>query len=497
MFKSITARLNFVALLYWLLMLLPLSQLFLLPLSGHSHVLPHNSKSAGNVVQVWMTTLDRRNRLTQQKDMQFGSDSGTSHTTIDVDEQRQFQQIEGFGAAMTDTSAWLIGTKLQTTQRDALMRALFDHTSGIGLSFVRIPMGSSDYTVTGTYSYDDLPNGQQDAPLAHFSIRHDDAYSISVLRQALQINPDLKFMANPWSPPAWMKTNHAMLGTAQQQGGYLLPSAYAPLARYFVAFIQAYEQRGIPIYAITPQNEPLHAPLTFPGMYFPASDEARFIKNNLGPALAAAHLSTKIFAFDHPWVAPRYSETLLNDPAVNRYVAAIAWHCYSGDPSIMTTMHTLYPTKDMYETECSTGVAGSRNQAIDLAIRSTQNWARAAVLWNLVLDTHGGPKMGHGCDTCIGMVTIDQATGNYTFTDNYYQLGQVSKFVLPGAYHIASTATNAPSLQQVAFKNPDGSKALVVHNTSLSSTQFKVRWHGKLSFLYTLPAGGIATFTWR
>jgi glucosylceramidase len=150
----------------------------------------------------------------------------------------------------------------------------------------------------------------------------------------------------------------------------------------------------------------------------------------------------------------------------------------------------------MYESECSTGPAGSPYKAIDLAIRSTQEWASTTVLWNLALDTHGGPKMGHGCDGCNALVTIDQATGKYTFTDNYYQLGHVSKFVAPGAYHIASNSTDQEQLLQAAFKNPDGSIVLAVHNTSSSSASFNVRRSDGQSFLYTLPAGGIASFMW-
>jgi glucosylceramidase len=161
-------------------------------------------------------------------------------------------------------------------------------------------------------------------------------------------------------------------------------------------------------------------------------------------------------------------------------------------------MHQFDPAVVEYETECSTGPTGIATlSAIDVALQSVQNWASTVTLWNIALNAQGGPKMGHGCDGCSGLVTIDQATGNYAFTNNYYQIGQISKFVARGAYHIASISTDPSHLLQVAFKNPDGSIVLVVHNTSSSRVSFQVRRSDHQSFLSTLSAGGIASFVWH
>ena len=450
-------------------------------------------------VSAWLTTTDGKNTITAQPDLAFNAGTATGNP-LAVSDGTQYQQMVGFGAAMTDTSAYLIGTKMSTAQRNAVMQALFDPNNGIGLSFVRIPMGSSDYTATppanpAPYSYDDQPDGQTDPTLADFSIAHDQAYIIPTLKQALQINPNLTFMANPWSPPAWMKSNDSMTG-----GGSLNADAYAPLAQYFVKFIQAYQAQGVPISVITPQNEPTYS-TDYSSMDFPAADEANFIANNLGPALAQAQLSPKILAWDSN-ADTSYPETVLNDAAASQYVSGVGFHCYSGDLQVMSTIHVAYPTKDTYETECSTAPTGiAPYSAIDVALTATQNWAKAAELWNIALDTSndghggGGPKMGSGCGGCTGLVTIDQATGDASFTQNYYQLGQVSKFVVPGAYHIASS-TQDSSLNNAAFENPDGSKVLVVHNTSSSSDTFQVNWNNARSFAYTLPAGAIVTFKW-
>ena len=160
-------------------------------------------RAGGTTVNVWLTTIDGRNQLTAQPDLTFTSDSqNAASSTIDVNEHQQFQQMDGFGAAVTDSSAWLMYTRMNTSQRNDLMKRLFDPANGIGISFVRIPMGASDFSVNGPYSYDDLPPGQTDPTLSKFSINHDTAYILPILKQALALNPSLKFMANPWRPPA-------------------------------------------------------------------------------------------------------------------------------------------------------------------------------------------------------------------------------------------------------------------------------------------------------
>jgi glucosylceramidase len=460
-------------------------------LLGSFLVFQATTKPAGPTVQVWLTTSDGSNQLTPQANLTFGSNTGNS-STITVNEYQELQQMDGFGAAVTDSSAWLIYNKMSTSQRATLMQNLFSPTQGIGISFVRIPMGASDFSVNGPYSYDDLPAGQADPNLTNFSINHDLAYIIPVLHQAQSLNLNLKFMANPWSPPAWMKTNGSMLGVYNGVTGTLVSSDYEPLAQYFVKFIQAYQVQGIPMYAITPQNEPLYAPATYPGMSWAAGNEDNFIKNNLSPALASAGLSPKIIPYDYSWDNTAYAYTLLGDATTRSDIAGISWHCYSGSPTSMTTVHGSYPASEVYETECSTGTSEAPISTIDLLMQSVQNMARTVELWNIALDPNKGPHTG-GCADCLGVVTIDQSTGNVTYRNDYYQLGQFSKFVVPGAYHIASNTLG--SLADVAFENPDGSKVVVAHNDGESLRTFQVLW-GNQGFNYTPPAGATVTFKW-
>ncbi len=448
-------------------------------------------RAAGPTVQVWLTTSDGSNQLTPQANLTFGTLSSNS-STITVNEYQELQQMVGFGAAVTDSSAWLIYDNLSASQRTTLMQRLFSPTQGIGLSFVRIPMGASDFSLNGPYSYDDLPAGQTDPNLNGFSINHDLAYIIPVLQQAHSLNANLTFMANPWSPPAWMKTNGSMLGVYNGTTGTLISSDYGPLAQYFVKFIQAYQAQGVPISYITPQNEPEYAPSNYPGMSWAASDEDSFIKNNLSPALSSAGLSTRILGYDHNWNDTSFPDTLLGDATTNSDMAGIAWHCYAGSPSAMTTVHSSYPKSGVFETECSTGTSEAPISTIDLLMGSVQNYAQTVELWNLALDPNDGPHTG-GCADCHGVVTINESNGSVTYTNDYYQLGQFSQFVTPGAYHIASNTLG--SLADVAFKNPDGSKIVVAHNDGSSSSTFQVSW-GNQGFTYTLPAGATVTFKW-
>ena len=454
------------------------------------------SPSARNEVNVWMTTADLQQHLRQQDDAHFSKGNASDVIQITVDENKTYQQMDGFGASLTDGSAWLIYNKMSKRQRDELMENLFDPKDGIGLNFLRQPMGASDLTTpsSGEYSYDDMPKGQTDPNLTHFSIAHDEAYIIPLLKQALQLNPSLKIMATPWSPPGWMKSTDSM------EGGTLNTDAYTAYANYFVKYIQAYEAQGLPIYAVTVQNEPLYQPVGYPGMSMPADQESTFIKNYLAPAFSANHITTRILGYDHNWDQPGYPTTLLSDPATNAALAGTAWHCYAGAVEAQTQVHNAFPTKDTYETECAGGQWEENNGlpgTTNLLIGATRNWSKTVVRWGLALDPNGEPNLGTGaaCSQCRGVVTIDQQTGKVTYNGDYYALGQASKFLSPGATRIDSSA-GSNGVTDVAFKNPDGSKVLVVYNAAASAQKFDVQWGGQW-FSYTLPAGAVATFKWN
>jgi glucosylceramidase len=450
--------------------------------------------SPGVPVSVWITTADARLLLSPADPAVFGSTAGTGTVTIDVADDQVFQQMVGFGASVTESSAWLLYNSLDQSTRSALLTQLFSPTSGIGLSFLRQPIGASDFSLSH-YSYDDVPAGETDFSLARFSIARDRTHVIPALLEARRLNPRLSIMGSPWSPPGWMKTTGSMIG------GSLKPEAYSAFASYLVKFVQAYAAAGVPVQSITLQNEPHYTPLDYPGMFMSPQQQVLLIEGHVGPAFAAAGLRTEVFVWDHNWDEPEYPSVVLQDPEARRYATGTAFHCYSGQPEAMSIVHDSHPDKGMYMTECSSGFWGPPDfggslieNVKTLIIRGTRNWAQAIVKWNLVLDENDGPHTG-GCTNCTGVATIFRNSRTYRLTADYYALGHASKFVIPGARRIGSTTFQHEGLESVAFVNPDGSHALVALNTATVARRVNVAWNGQ-SFTYDLPAGSVATFTW-
>jgi len=449
--------------------------------------------ASGPAVSVWETTADQSQLLAPQASATFNAGSGSASQTITVNPSTTYQSMTGFGASFTDSSAWLVAN---SPLRSQIMTKLFSPTNGIGLDFLRQPIGASDFSQS-LFSYDDMPSGQTDPTLAHFSVDHDNAYILPVLQQALSLNPNITIMATPWSPPGWMKSSGSMIGGTLNSGDYQV------FADYLTKFVQAYDAAGVPISLITAQNEPEYSPSNYPGSTFTASQEASFIGNNLGPDLQKAGLSTKIIAYDHNWNDTTFPETVLGDPTAGPYTAGVAWHCYAGDPSAQTTVHDAYPNKDTYFTECSgTQSANPADtfadsldwQTENLIIGATRNWAKTVATWNMALNPSGGPSMN--CTDCTGVVTVDNSADTAAYNAEYYVLGQASKFVKPGAVRIDSNTFGSGNVEDVAFRNPDGSNALIVLNADTANAHtFNVDENGQY-FSYTLPARAVATFTW-
>jgi glucosylceramidase len=454
-------------------------------------LLTQSAMAAGETVGVWMTTPDQTQLLAQQANLTFAPDSGSNPTTIDVTPTTTYQQIDGFGASLTDSSASLICGKLTAAQQTTLLNNLFSPTTGIGLSFLRQPMGASDFSSIGNYSYDDMPAGQTDTSLAHFNITHDLQCIVPLLKQIKAINPALSIMANPWSPPGWMKTSGSMIG------GNLQSQYYTPWANYFVKFVQAYAAQGIPINYISMQNEPLYIPGGYPGMGMASSEQATLLGSYLGPAFASAGVTSKILVWDHNWTN-QYPYDVLGNATAYSYAAGTAFHWYGGTVDSQTALHNSYPNKGIWFSEGSGFSGTSFAQSLKdidqlLIIGNMRNWGKSTVRWNLALDQNLGPQNG-GCNNCTSTVTINNSTGAITYNPEYYALAQGSKFVVPGAYRIDSTNFTG-NIENVAFKNPDGSLVVIAFNAGTASTTFKIRVSGQ-SVSATLPAGAVATYKW-
>lgn len=446
----------------------------------------------GPVVELWLSTQDRRLRLARQPDIELTADEALPVDVI-IDTRVTYQSIVGFGAALTDASAWLIQNRLSEPQRSALLHELFGPPPGLNLNMTRLTIGASDFSVQ-QYTLDDLPVGDVDPQLLHFNVASNLRDVIPTVREALAVNPQLHIIATPWSAPAWMKSSANLID------GTLLDEFESTYANYLVKYVDTYRGYGIPIFALTVQNEPGFLPLTYPGMDVPASARTRIIAQYLGPALASRKPRTLILGWDNNWDEPEQPLSVLADPDAARYIDGIAWHCYRGSPAAQSRVHRAFPEKDTYITECSGGDwASSKNGELlwfarDLLLGGLRNWARGVVYWNLALDEQHGPHFG-GCGTCKGVVTIDSRTGEVSRNDEYYAFAHFSRFVLPGAVRVRSTATGN-GIDNVAFQNAfGGSVVLVLVNSKTDARRVSVM-QDNTSFQYTLPPQSVATFVW-
>lgn len=439
-------------------------------------------------VDLWLTDPAGSARFAKQPAGAAPGGAAGQAPTIEVDRTKTYQSIAGFGYTLTGGSAQqIIG--MEAAGRAALLRELFATAgAGLGVSYLRVSIGASDLNPR-VFSYDDLPPGRVDPELAQFNLAPDRADVIPVLQEILKIAPDLTIMASPWSPPTWMKTNHRTVG------GSLKPEFYGAYARYFVKYVQGMKAEGVRIDAVTVQNEPLH-PGNNPSLLMPAREQAEFIRDHLGPAFRQAGLDCKIILYDHNCDRPDYPISILDDPAVKRYVDGSAFHLYAGKINALTAVHDAHPDRNIYFTEQWIGAPG--NLAGDLAwhtreltIGATRNWSRTVLEWNLAADPNSRPHTPGGCSTCLGAVTLD---GNrVTRNPAYYVIAHAAKFVRPGSVRIATN--EPPALPNVAFLAPGDRPVLIVLNDGRSAQTFQIRDRGN-PLTATLPAGAVGTYVW-
>jgi glucosylceramidase len=412
--------------------------------------------------EMWLTTADEAQKLAPQPALS-PTGKATGDEAIAIDPAQRFQQMQGFGAAMTDASAELF-SRLPDDRRQAIMAELFGRKNGgLGLSFTRLTVGASDFS-PNHYSYDDTPGNIPDPELRYFSIKPAQQYVLPRTREALAINPDLMVMISPWSAPAWMKTTKSLIK------GQLEPQYYPAFANYLARTVEAFGREGVPVSMLTIQNEPDFEPADYPGMRVNPPERAIIIGRYVGPLFRSHGLKTQILDYDHNWDNPEMPLAVLSDPVARGYIAGVAWHCYEGDVPAQSPVHDAYPDKDAWQTECSGGDwAPKFGETLGwmtdkLIIGAANHWARGSLVWNLALDPAHGPHKG-GCGDCRGVVTIDPATGAITRNVEYYALGHASRFVLPGAYRIG-LGKRGEGVEAAAFVNPDGSRVAVLHRNS-------------------------------
>lgn len=442
-----------------------------------------------NEVGFWLTKADQSVKLQKQPGiLAFGSAYNT-YATIEVNDYQTFQTIDGFGFSLTGGSAQVINS-LNADKKQALLQELFGaNQNAISISYLRISIGASDLDES-VFSYNDLPEGQTDMNLTQFSLAPDMVHLIPLLKEILAINPAIKIMGSPWSPPVWMKDNNSSIG------GSLQTKYYTVYAQYFVRYIQKMKEQGITIDAITVQNEPLH-PGNNPSLLMTAPQQADFIKNHLGPAFQTAAIATKIIIYDHNCDKPEYPISILNDPAAKQYISGSAFHLYAGNISALSTVHNTHPDKDLYFTEQYTPSSGDFSGDLkwhikNVVIGSMRNYSKTALEWNLANDASFGPHTPGGCTTCKGAITIN-SSANYAQNVGYYIIGHASKFVPAGSIRIESNLSR--NLHNVAFKTPAGKKVLIVVNDGSTSILFNIKYNEKW-ITTSLDSGSVGTYIW-
>ena len=434
--------------------------------------------------QVWVTSADQSALL--QKNSILSGFASKDIPVITINEKKTFQTIEGFGFSLTGGSAMLING-MKAADKKLLLQELFGKgEQSIGLSYLRISIGASDLDSI-VFSYDDLPAGETDESLSRFSLSADTINLIPVLQSIIKINPSIKIMGSPWSPPTWMKDN------GKTKGGHLLPRYYDSYARYFLKYILEMKKHAIVIDAITLQNEPEHGGNN-PSMLMTADEQAKFIANYLGPLFEKQKISTKIIAWDHNCNHPEYPITVLNNPAAKKYIEGSAFHLYNGNISALSEVKNVHPDKKLYFTEQWTGSKGSFDgdfmwHVKNVLIGSLNNWSSVVLEWNLANDPAFGPHSPGGCTECKGALTINGSSVERNVA--YYIIAQASKFIDAGSVRLESTAIT--DLTNVALLRPDGKIAVVVLNELNTTRDFAIQYRGK-SIVASLKPNAAASF---
>ncbi|WP_344067243.1 glycoside hydrolase family 30 protein [Microbacterium pumilum] len=398
---------------------------------------------------------------------------------VRVDPTSARQVIGGFGAALTHSSAAVL-EGMPESSRNALLRELFDPAGDVRLTVLRIALGGSDFVVDPAYTYDDMPAGEEDWDLEHFSTAADDVSLRPLLRRILEISPELTIIASPWSPPAWLKDSGRL------DGGQLRDDdrAYTTYATYLSRAVADYSAAGIPIDFLTVQNEPqARFPDGYPGTDLPVRDQVRLI-DALGPLLDRSEPRTEILAYDHNWSLHPADAEGVSDPETEYpsdvltssaapWVDGVAYHCYAGDASRQSELHDRFPSVGIYVTECSGSHGPDEDgdhifsntlawQARNLLIASLGNWASTVMTWNLALDPVGGPHVG-GCATCTGVVTVDD-TGSVTRNAEFYVLAHAARFIPPGSTALNTAEEGDSALSHTAFRTPSGTVVLLFND---------------------------------
>ncbi len=468
---------------------------------GEPETLPEPTP-AGDV-SIYVTTANLSHDLARQA-VDFGTSSNMSPNTIRLDPAQRYQTMDGFGTAVTGSASYNL-MQMDAADRKKFLTETFSETEGYGHSYVRVAIGCSDFSLS-EYSLCDLPG------MENFALQSEELdYVIPVLKEILAINPSIKVMGSPWTPPQWMKVNNLtdMQPFHSWTSGHLNPLHYEDYGLYFVKWIQAMEAHGIPIYSITPQNEPLNRGNSA-SLFMGWDEQQAFIKTGLAPQMRAAGLETKVYVFDHNYNYDNMAEQtdypikVYQDPEVADFVAGAAYHNYGGNRQELLDIQQQRPDKELVFTETSIGTWNDgRNLAVrlmedmeEVALGTVNNWSRGVIVWNLMLDDNRGPNRDGGCQTCYGAVDIESADyKTIKRNSHYYIVSHLSSVVKPGATRIGTSGYTASGVTYAAFENTDGTFATVLLNNTNEAKRIAID-DGTKHFTYEVPAKSVVSYRW-
>ena len=451
-----------------------------------------------------LTTTDNRSKDLTESFINFSTTDNMSPSTIRLKASEEFQTIDGFGAAITGSTAYNL-LKMQSADRAAFLKQTFSHTEGYGMSYIRICIGCSDFSLS-EYTCCDKEG------IENFALTDEETkYVIPVLKEILTYNPELKIMASSWTAPKWMKVNNLtdLKPYDSWTGGQLNPKYYQDYATYFALWIKAFNKEGIDIYAMTPQNEPLNRGNSA-SMFMGWQEQRDFVKTALGPKFKAEGIDTKIYVFDHNYnydnMADQqgYPTKIYADEEASKYIAGAAYHNYGGNLNELNAIHKANPDKELVFSESTAGDwnngANLQARLIDdmeqITLGTVNRWCRGAIIWNLMLDSKRGPNRPGGCTTGFGAVDINDDFKTIRRNSFYYIMAQMSAGVKPGAKRIGTEGFTKNGLTFSAFRNPDNSYALVLSNKNSEDVRATVD-DGSHHFPVTVPAKGIVTLSWK
>jgi glucosylceramidase len=466
--------------------------------------LPEEPGVVAGDVTIYVTTANRSQDFRKQA-CDFSERDNMSPTTIKLDPTKRFQTMDGFGAAVTGSTCYNL-MQMKTENRKKFLTETFSETEGMGHSYIRIAIGCSDFSLS-EYTCCDTPG------IENFGLTSEETqYVIPILKEILAINPNVKIMGSPWTCPPWMKVNNL---TDRQPfhswtSGHLNPLYYSDYATYFVKWIQAFADAGIKIHSVTPQNEPLNRGNSA-SLFMGWQEQYELVNNHLVPQFKNAGINVKIYLFDHNYNYDNmedqkgYPMKIYEAGIDNELVAGAAFHNYGGDKSELLTVHNRFPDRELVFTETSIGTWNDgRNleaRLIDdmreVALGTVNNWCRAVIVWNLMLDSDRGPNRHGGCQTCYGAVDIDKS--NYeviTRNSHYYIISHLAAVVKPGAVRIGTTGFFDSNFIHSAFENPDGSYAVVMINSTAAARRITID-DGARHFSYEVPAQSVISYLWK